>query len=216
MKSMLLPESLFDKFGKTLEPGQIVFCEWEPGNDFYFIQEGRVKIIKTIGNTQKTLDVLSAGDLFGEMAILEEEPRSATAIALDHVRVLNFNRENFDSLMHGNPQLAFRLLVVFSTRIYDAKRRLQILLIEDIQAKVADVFLMLAEKDPEYGSITSKVFNISVDDVANWCAQPVADVQKVINGLVKQGKVELFADRIVISNINDLARIVAAKKKAAW
>lgn len=213
---MLLPESLFDKFGKMFEPGQIIFCEFEPGNDFYFIQDGRVKILKTIGNAQKTLDVLGDGDIFGEMAILEEEPRSASAVAIDTVKSLHFNRENFDSLMHGNPQLAFRLLVIFSTRIYDAKRRLQILLLDDLQAKVADVFIMLAEKDPEYGSITSKVFNITVDDVAAWCAQPVIEVQKVINSFVKQGKLELYADRIVISNINDFTRIIAAKKKAIW
>lgn len=211
---MLLPESLFDKFGKIFEPGQIIFCEYEPGNDFYFIQEGRVKITKTIANTEKTLDVLEAGDIFGEMAILEEEPRSASAIAIDRVKSLHFNRENFDTLMHGNPQLAYRLLVVFSTRIYDAKRRLQILLLDDVQAKVADVFLMLAEKDPDYGQTAQKVFNITVDDVANWCAQPVTDVQRALSSFVKQGKVEMFADRIVIENINDFSRIIAAKKKA--
>ena len=214
---MLLPESLFDKFGKVFEPGEIIFCEYEPGTDFYFIQDGHVKIIKTLANAQKTLDVLESGDIFGEMAILEEAPRSATAMAVDRVKALHFNRENFDSLMHGNPQLAYRLLVIFSTRIYDARRRLQILLLEDIQAKVADVFLMLAEKHPEgEGENQPKIFNVTVDDVANWCGQSVGDVQKVLNNFVKQGKVELFADRIVIQNVNDFARLVASKRKALW
>jgi len=210
---MLLPESLFEKFGKIIEPGDIIFCEFEPGNDFYFIQEGRVKITKTVGNMQKTLDVLVAGDIFGEMSILEEQPRSATAIAIDKVRVLNFNRDNFDTLMAGNPQLAFRLLVIFSTRIYDAKRRLQILLLDDLQGKVADVFLMLAEKMPDSEGMTKMIFNVTVDDVANWCGQPVSEVQRTIGGFVKQGKVELFADRIVVNNINDFQRLVAARKK---
>jgi len=210
---MLLPESLFDKFGKEFEPGQIIFCEYEPGNDFFFIQDGRVKITKTIGNSLKTLDVLTTGDIFGEMAILEEEPRSATAIAVDKVRTLNFNRANFDSLMNGNPQLAYRLLVIFSNRINDAKRRLQILLLDDLPTRVADVFLMLAEKDPHYGQTKSMVFNITVDDVANWCGQPASEVQKVISTYVKQGKLELFADRIVIGQINDFSRLVTAKRK---
>lgn len=213
---MLLPESLFEKFGKTFEPGQIIFCEYEPGNDFYFLQQGKVKITKTIGNSQKTLDVLEQGDIFGEMAILEEEPRSASAIAVDKVRTLHFNRANFDSLMNGNPQLAYRLLQVFSTRIYDARRRLQILTLDDIQAKVSDVFLMLAEKDPGYGKVNNMIFYVSVDDVANWCAQPASEVQRVISMFVKQGKLELFADRIVIPNINDFVRIVASKKKTSY
>lgn len=210
---MLLPESLFSKFGKEFEPGEIIFCEFEPGNDFYFIQGGRVKITKTFGTTQKTLDVLSEGDIFGEMAILEEQPRSATAVAVDNVKTLHFNRANFDSLMNGNPQLAHRLLVIFSKRIYDAKRRLQVLLLDDLQAKVADVFVMLAEQDANYGKIDNMVFNITVDDVANWCGQDASEVQRIISGFVKQGKVELFADRIVVPNINDFVRLVNAKRK---
>lgn len=213
---MLLPESLFDKFGKTFEPGSIIFCEYEPGNDFYFIQEGRVKITKTIGTAQKTLDVLTVGDIFGEMAILEEEPRSATAVSIDAVKCLHFNRSNFDTLMNGNPQLAYRLLMIFSKRIYDAKRRLQILLHDDVQARIADVFIMFAEKDPHYGQLKSMIFNVTVDDVANWCGMPIDQVQKTISQFVKQGKIELFADRIVVSNINDFGRIVAAKKKSLW
>lgn len=213
---MLLPDSLFDKFGKVFEPGQIIFCENEPGYDFYFIQDGNVKIIKTFGNSQKTLDVLTKGDILGEMAILESEPRSASAIALNRVKALRFTKENFESLMNTHTQLAFKLLVIFSKRIYDARRRLQILLLDDVQGKVSDVFLMLAEKDPNYGHIQQIVFNITVDDVANWCGLTADEVQKVLNQFAKQGKIELFADRIVINNINDFSRLIAAKKKHSW
>lgn len=210
----MLPESLFEKFGVYFDPGQIVFCEYEPGNDCFFILEGRVKITKTVGNTQKTLDVLAAGDFFGEMAILEEEPRSASAIAVDRIRALRFNRVNFDSLMNGQPQLAYRLMLIFAQRINDARRRLQILLLDDIQSKVADVFCMLAEKDPSYGQKTQMIFTVTVDDVANWCGSPAAEAQRVVSGFVKQGKLELFADRIVIKNINDFSRLVAARRKS--
>ncbi len=213
---MLLPDSLFDKFGKVFEPGQILFCEYEPGTDFYFIQDGQVKIIKTIGNSQKTLDVLSKGDILGEMAILEQEPRSASAIAIDRVKALQFNRDNFETLINGHPQLAFKLLVIFSKRIYDAKRRLQILLLDDIQSKIADVFLMLAEKDPNYGNLQQMIFNVTVDDVANWAGQPVQEVQKTLQTFAKGGKIELFANRIVVANINDFTRLIAAKKKQNW
>lgn len=167
-----------------------------------------------MGNTQKTLDVLAAGDFFGEMAILEEEPRSASAIAVDRIRALRFNRVNFDSLMNGQPQLAYRLMLIFAQRINDARRRLQILLLDDIQSKVADVFCMLAEKDPNYGQKTQMIFTVTVDDVANWCGSPAAEAQRVVSGFVKQGKLELFADRIVIKNINDFSRLVAARRKS--
>ena len=104
--AMALDEKFFEKFGVEYKPNEIIFCEYEPGNEFYFIQSGRVKIVKLIGNREKTIDVLSDGDVFGEMAILEEEPRSASVIAVDNVKLLKFHRDNFDALLLGNPQLA--------------------------------------------------------------------------------------------------------------
>ena len=206
-------ELMFDKFGKVFYPGQIIFCEYEPGNDFYFIQEGEVKITKTVGNSIKTLDVLGAGDIFGEMAILEEQPRSATATAITEVKALNFNRANFEVLMTKNPQLALKVLTLFSTRIYDAKRRLQILLLDDIKSKVADVFVMLAEKQHDHLYVRDVVLKITVEDVAQWCGQPINEVQKVLNQYEKTGKIELFVDRIVIHNLQEFQRIVAQKRK---
>ncbi|RME91976.1 MAG: Crp/Fnr family transcriptional regulator [Candidatus Hydrogenedentota bacterium] len=204
---------LFEKFGKEFQPNQIIFCEFEPGNDFYLIQSGRVKISKIVKDKEKTMDILGPGDIFGEMAILEEQPRSASAIAVDHVSVLHFNRENFVTLMTAQPQLAYKLLVVFTKRIYDAKRRLMILLLDDAQAKVADVFLMLTEKEPNHEQLKEAVLNITVDDVAHWAGEPVENVQDVINHWVKVGKLELYPDKIVILNLNDFRRLVNTKRK---
>ncbi len=210
----MLSSALSEKFGKEFKPGEIIFCEFEPGNDFYLIQSGKVKIDKIVKEKAKTMDILTAGDIFGEMAILEEAPRSASAIAVDNVSVLHFNRENFVSLMTSQPQLAFKLLVVFTRRIYDAKRRLMILLLDDVQAKVADVFLMLSEKEPNAQNLKELVLPITIDDVANWCGEKVDDTQQVINQWVKVGKLDLYADKIVINNPNDLRRLVSARRKS--
>ncbi|PKL11138.1 MAG: Crp/Fnr family transcriptional regulator, partial [Spirochaetae bacterium HGW-Spirochaetae-6] len=66
---------------KNFKEGEIIFCEYEPGSTFYLIKKGRVKITKISEKYEKTLDVLGEGSLFGEMAIIEQAPRSATAIA---------------------------------------------------------------------------------------------------------------------------------------
>lgn len=206
-------EAMFGKFGKIFQPNEIIFCEYEPGNDFYLIQEGQVKITKTVGSSVKTLDVLEAGDIFGEMAILEEQPRSATASAITEVKALNFNRANFELLMTKQPQLALRLLTIFSTRIYDAKRRLMILLMDDIIGKVCDVFLMLYEKQSFNEGQKEIILKVTVDDVANWCGQPVGEVQKVLAQYKKSGKLEVYADRIQIFNIQEFQRTVSQKRK---
>ncbi len=75
---MSLDLSLFEKFAKTYEKGEIIFCEYEPGNTFYLIQSGNVKIVKIFGGIEKTIDILKPGEFFGEMALLENAPRSAS------------------------------------------------------------------------------------------------------------------------------------------
>ncbi len=206
-------DGLSSKFGKDFQPGQIIFCEFEPGDDFYLIQSGRIKISKIVKDKEKTMDILGPGDIFGEMAILEEQPRSATATALDSVSTLHFNRENFVTLMSSQPQLAFKLLVIFTKRIYDARRRLQILLLEDVQAKVADVFLMLSEKEPNHQELKDVILKISVDDIAHWCGEPLEAIQPVIAHWSKLDKIELFADRIHVHHLTDCRRIVTAKRR---
>ncbi len=206
-------ELLYEKYGASFESGEMIFCEYEPGEECYFILEGKVKIIKTLGNTQKTLDIIEAGSFFGEMAILESAPRSASAVALEDVRLLQFNNRNFDIMIRSHPQLALRLLLIFSSRIYDAKRRLQILLLDDLSLRVCDVFVMLAEKDPSYGKISRMVFQTNVDDIAAWSGLSSGDVQNVLHDLSRKDKLELFADRIVIRNINDFIRLVTYHRK---
>jgi CRP/FNR family transcriptional regulator, cyclic AMP receptor protein len=204
---------LFNKFGKQFNTGEILFCEFEPGNSFYLIQTGRVKISKVVKDKEKTMDILGVGDIFGEMAILEEQPRSATATAIEPVTVLHFDRDNFVSMMMSQPQLAFKLLVVFSKRIYDAKRRMMILLLDDIQSKIADVFLMLAEKEPTYANMREVSFPVTADDVANWAGTTVDQVSEQLNHWAKVGKIELYNDRIFVRNMADFKRIVAQKRK---
>ena len=211
---MLLDDKLFDKFGVEYEPNDIIFCEFEPGNDFYFIQSGRVEIVKIINNREKTLDILGTGDVFGEMAILEEEPRSASAIAIEHVKLLRFRRENFDALLQGNPQLAYKLLVIFSKRIYDAKRRLMILLLDDPQLKIMDVMNMLAEQDPHLDVQEPVTLRVTMQEIANWAGMQINDVQKLLAHLNKLGKIELFNDRVIVRNIRDFQRMVNSRRKS--
>jgi CRP/FNR family cyclic AMP-dependent transcriptional regulator len=207
-------EGLFQKFGKEFRPGQMIFCEWEPGDSLYIIVKGKVKIVKIFGKTQKTLDVMEEGSIFGEMALLEEEPRSASAIAITETKLLEFNKENFNMIIQKYPQLVYNLLIIFAKRIYDAKRRLKNLLIDDYTTRVIDVFLMLSEHNPNAWQVNSITLQTTIDDVANWCGLPVAEVNNIVMTLVKQGKIELYADKIVVPNLKEIQRIVQTKLKS--
>jgi CRP-like cAMP-binding protein len=210
---MELDERFFEKFGVEYSPNEIIFCEFEPGNEFYFIQAGRVRIVKLINNREKNIDVLADGDVFGEMAILEEQPRSATAIAMDHVKLLKFHRDNFDALLQGNPQLAYKLLVIFSKRIYDAKRRLMILLLDEPQLKIMDVLVMLAEQNPHLDLQEELSLEVTAREVASWAGMAEEEAQKELTHLSRLDKIEVFGDRIVVKKIREFQRLVASRRK---
>ena len=204
----------FGRFARTFHPGEMIFSEFEPGDAFYLIQSGRVELVKIIGEIEKTLDILQPSEMFGEMALLENSPRSATAIALDTVKVLEFNRQNFEILMMGNPKIAFTLLKMFTKRIYDSKRRFMILTLDDDQAKVADVFLMLDETQTNIDKTTERrEFNTTVEDIAHWAGMSVNQVRDIINHFCTQRRMELFNDKIAVKNINDFSRFVASRRK---
>lgn len=210
----MLNNPAFERFAVTYQKGDILFVEYEPGDSFYLIQEGRVRISKIMAGIEKTIDVLQPGEIFGEMAILEEAPRSANAMALDKVKVLQFNKANFEILMSGNPQIALKLLKLFTKRIYDQRRRFQILTLDDIQARVADVFCMLSETQSNEGSITEgRVFYTTQEDIAHWAGLSVDKTQTVLNQFASQRRIEIFPDRITVKNIHDLVRFVSTRRK---
>ncbi len=204
----------FDRFAKKIPKGEMIFCEYEPGNSFYLIQDGRVQITKVMGDIEKAIDILRPGELFGEMAILEEAPRSASAIALDTVTLLEFNRANFEILMQGNPQIALTLLKTFVKRIYDQRRRFMILRLNDVQARVADVFLMLHEGMAPKNSDEDKCeFPVTTNDVAHWAGIAPEKARTVINQFANQHRVELYPNKIVVQNIHDLQRLVSSRRR---
>jgi len=210
---MAMDLAAFGRFSRTFKQGEIIFSEFEPGDTFYLIQSGRVQLAKLAGDLERTLDILYPSEMFGEMAILENSPRSATAIALDEVTVLEFNSQNFEIMLLGNPQMALKLLKMFCKRIYDSKRRFMILTLPDPQSKIADVFLMLDETQPDIDKTTEKrEFKTTVEGVAHWAGMSVSAVKEVLEHFTVQHRVEIFSDSIVVKNINDFARFVSSKR----
>lgn len=198
----------FQRFQKTYEDGQVIITEFENGETFYLIQSGNVQLSKCANNTNKNIDILKPGEFFGEMAILDNSPRSATCVAMGQVKCLEFNKENFELLISGNPQLALILLKLFCKRIYDQKRRFKILVISDPQARLADVFCMLDEMNPLQTGEHSRRFNVTTSDMAHWSGLPQEIVKEEIKKFVVSRKIELFDDHIIVANIRDMRRIV--------
>lgn len=207
LKQFALPA--FKRFAKQYKPGNVIISEFEPGNSFYLIQSGRVQLVKCVNGAKKNLDIMKPGEFFGEMAILDNSPRSATCVAIGNVECLEFNKENFELLIMGNPQIAIILLKLFCKRIYDQRRRLRILAIKDVQARIADVFLMFDEMNPSANTNDQqRKFNVSAGDVAHWAGLSPEATRDEINKFVEKRKIEVYDNYIIVDNIADMKRIV--------
>jgi len=205
--------SSFSRFAKSFPKGSLIFAEFEPGSSFYLIQSGRVQLIKIINGFEKNLDILQPGEIFGEMAILDNSPRSASAIAYDDVMALEFNKENFEILMKGNPAIAMRLLKTFVRRIYAQRRRFMILTIEDRPARIADVFLMLDETQPNLDRTTEmRSFDTTIEEVARWAGLSKEETEDNMRKFIDQGRISVYDDRIIVQNMTDLTRYVNTRR----
>ena len=210
LKQFSLPA--FSRFAKTFEAGSVIISEYEPGDCFYLIQTGRVQLVKCVNNKKKNLDILMPGEFFGEMAILENTPRSATCVAIDKVEVLEFNKQNFELLITGNPQIAMILIKLFCKRIYDQKRRIRTLVIADPQARIGDVFLMFDEMNPcPNPNERTRRFNLTIQDVAHWSGLTINQVRDELNKFVEKHKIEIYTNYIIVNNISDMKRFVDSR-----
>lgn len=199
----------FERFAKQYAPGNVIISEYEPGDCFYLIQSGNVQLVKCVNGSRKNLDILKVGEFFGEMAILDNSPRSATCVAIGDVKCLEFNKENFELLITGNPQIAMILLKLFCKRIYDQRRRLRVLVIKDLQARIADVFLVFDEMNPDQNSVgQQRRFNITIADLSHWAGLPADITRDEVNKFIERHKIEVYDNYIIVENIADMKRIV--------
>jgi signal transduction histidine kinase len=103
---------------RTFRTDEVIFTAGEPGDGFFVIESGRVQITVGIGpQERRTLATIEAGDFFGEMAVLDDAPRSATAIAAADTAVFFLSREEFLHLLERRPRLALDLIREFSARM---------------------------------------------------------------------------------------------------
>jgi Cyclic nucleotide-binding domain/FHA domain len=105
--------------------GEIIFREGDLGTEMYIINEGKVEILNRMGEEDRVLAVLEKGDFFGEMSVLEDLPRAATARALTDARLLQINGSTFDQMLQSNPEIAVRMMRKLSRRLRETDELLK-------------------------------------------------------------------------------------------
>ncbi len=102
---------------RQLGSGEILFHEGDHGEDMFVVQSGRIRITKAVGGEERVLAEMTPGEFFGEMAILNHEPRNATAVATEPTVVLVYDKGAFEQMLIGNPGIAVRMVYKLAARL---------------------------------------------------------------------------------------------------
>jgi CRP/FNR family transcriptional regulator, cyclic AMP receptor protein len=143
--------SAADLYGRDFPAGSVVFEEGDPASRMYVVVSGEVRIQKRVGARVLTLAVLGAGEAFGEMALLDRQPRSATAVVERAARILEIDEAAFEELVRGNGEVALRLLRRLSERLRDASRQIHDFLSADAMGRAVAVLRALSGPAGEDG-----------------------------------------------------------------
>jgi CRP/FNR family cyclic AMP-dependent transcriptional regulator len=200
-------DKLYEKFGRSLPKGTVIFTEGESGHEMYIIHEGKVKITKRVRAMETILAELDKGDFFGEMAILEKEARSATAVAATDIKLLVVDEKTFESTIRTNPDVAIRIMRKMAERIRDADHRIENLFIKDTTSKIVDMIGKFAAKE---GRKTRDgiVVELSASDLAGLVGLEVDKTRRVVENLAKKNFLSMAGDTLIIKNPESLRKIL--------
>jgi CRP/FNR family transcriptional regulator, cyclic AMP receptor protein len=206
-----LPETERERLGRLLRPrryarGEVIFLEGDAGTALCLIAEGEVRIQLTgTDGREIILNSYGPGELFGELALLDGEPRSADAIAQDTSRVFWLQREDFAAFLDAHPRAAMMMLASLSYRLRHTTRAVQDATFRDLPARLARVLLDLAAR---YGQAIPQGIRIETrltqTDLAAMVGASRESVNRALRGFEQRGLIGWDSHRITINRPEQL------------
>jgi len=177
-----MSDALFSRFGREFLAGDVLFREGEKGEDMYVIQSGVVQVLKRVGGQERPLATLGRGEFVGEMAILNDKPRTATAVVLEPARCLVIDGQTLEHMISNSTEIALRLVKKLARRLDSADEMIQILLNPDPKARV---LLSLRRQAETFGEDTGLGIRVhsSAADLASEVGTDESQVHDVLERL---------------------------------
>ncbi|MGH2376170.1 MAG: Crp/Fnr family transcriptional regulator [bacterium] len=193
---------------RAYRKGTMIFHKDQAGDALYIIESGHVRIfLPAEGGDELTIDLLASGDVFGDMALLDGRPRSASADALEDTVTYTLGRDEFQHYLAETPRLASALIELLSVRQRDLLEYTETLAFLDVHARIAKVLLDLANR---YGTKVAEGIEIQMDLTQAELARMVGATRERVNRALAsfrvQGVLELRGKKIVILDAERLRK----------
>lgn len=208
-----LPEDVVEKatahvVTRSHPPNQVILLENDWGTSVYFILEGWVKIrTYNLDGKEVTLNIIGKGELFGEMAPLDEVPRSTDVITLVRTTIGSMPAQDFVKLIHTEPLAGIRLAQLMARRLRQVNRRLR-LRESDSLSRVADIILFLAEGQGKQVDQGIEIPNLPHRELSSLSGLARETVTRVLSKLERKGLITRDRDMIFIPDMHALERML--------
>jgi CRP-like cAMP-binding protein len=187
---------------------QIILLENDWGSSVYFILDGWVKIrTYNLDGKEVTLNILGKGEVFGEMAPLDEVPRSTDVLTIVPTMIANIPAQDFVQMLNVEPQAGIRLAQLMARRLRQVNRRLR-LRESDSMSRVADVLLFLADGQGKKGEQGLELPNLPHRELSSLSGLARETVTRVLSKLEKKGLIQRTPDMLCIPNVDALERML--------
>jgi CRP-like cAMP-binding protein len=180
----------------------VLFREGEPGKEMYVVQQGRVHVSKRVGEVEKILATLGPGEFLGEMSILNNKPRSATATCEGACKLLVIDAKTFEAMIRGNAEIAIRMIKKLSDRLAEANAQIENLMLTDAASRVVHYLAIAAERAPLVG--TARRLELRPAELAARVGVKPEQAQDVLQKLVKSKIVAIEPDGFLLADVAKL------------
>jgi len=189
---------------------QIIFHLGDPAGLLYIITEGKIKISHSSADGQEAvLAILGAGDFFGELALLDDSPRSATAEAIDSTETLTLHRDDFLSFLDSNPAFARHVVNILARRIRHLNKQISDIFFLDLPARLARTLLLLGEQHGRSGEKGIVIdLSLTQTDLAEMTGATRVSINKALGRFRRSGWVLVKGRQMTILDQEALERLI--------
>lgn len=208
LPKIVVEKAIIHLVTRTHSANQVILLENDWGTSVYFLLEGWVKIrTYNLDGKEVTLNILGKGELFGEMAALDEAPRATDVITLTPTVTGNMPAQDFVQLIQTEPIAGIRLSQLMARRLRQVNRRLR-LRESDSMSRVADTLMFLAEGQGVKAQTGIQIPNLPHRELSSFSGLARETVTRVLAKLEKKGLIERNQQTLCILDLEALERLI--------
>ncbi len=195
---------------KEIFKDQPIYFAAEPSKAIYFLKTGRVKIVKYSNDGKENiLTLINPGEIFGEMAYLEEEKRTDHALTIESSLICAINKNDLADFINKNPELNLKLTKLIGLKLRSYSERIEDLIFKDANQRIISFILRMAQKNGKElgGQIFIKPF-LKHQDIGEITACSRQTVNYLLTDLRNKGVINFDRNKLIILNSAELKKLL--------